>query len=92
MAPLFPAPGAGVYAGTLRLTINPNGIVQGSYQTADGAIEPVAGGKNGNAIWFSIGESGNLRVNANLAGADLVGSARDGTMSEEMSFTAKPSK
>jgi len=92
MAPVFPAPGAGVYAGTLRLRINPDGIVQGYYQTAGGAVEPVAGGKNGNTIWFSIGASGTLRINASVAGADIVGSAQDGNTSDTMSFIAKPSK
>lgn len=92
MAPSFPLAEAGVYAGTLRLSVSTNGIVQGYYQTQDGAIEPVVGGKIGDTIWFSIGESGAIRVNANLLGSQIVGSARETDTSDTMSFTASPSK
>jgi hypothetical protein len=92
MALSFPRMGAGVYAGTLHLSVSANGIVQGSYQTLDGAIEPVAGGKTGDTIWFSIGESGSIRVNGNVLGSHIVGSARDTSSSDTMSFTASPSK
>ncbi len=92
MAPAFPLSGAGVYAGTLRLSVSASGIVQGYYQRQDGGIEPVTGGRAGDAIWFSIGEAGTIHVNANVLGSSIVGSARDLHSTDTMSFTAKSSK
>ena len=89
MAQIVPAQSAGVYAGTLRLSVSQSGIVQGYYQTQDGLVEPVTGGKNGDAIWFSIGESGTVRVTGNMYGSSIVGSAQDATSSNTLSFTAK---
>ena len=61
--------GAGEYDGTLRLTVYPDGIVQGYYRNLDDArFEPVSGGLRGDNIWLTL----------NLFGAPITGTFKDG--------------
>ncbi len=73
---------AGEYDGVLTLTINPDGIVQGSYRDDNGRPTAVTGGVDGQNIWLDIGwrrplhltgtfRSGVLRATAALPGPDV---------------------
>jgi hypothetical protein len=48
---------AGEYDGTMRLTVNPDGIINGTYQSTDqGGPKIVAGGVSPNGrVWLDIG-------------------------------------
>jgi hypothetical protein len=48
---------AGQYDGTMRLTVNPDGIINGTYQSTDqGGPKVVAGGVSPNGrVWLDIG-------------------------------------
>jgi hypothetical protein len=56
---------AGEYDGVLRLTISPNGYVNGSYHDLDqGSPKNVTGGLQPDGrIWLDIGASGRLHLN-----------------------------
>jgi hypothetical protein len=63
---------AGEIDGRLTLRVSPDGIVQGEYRNYDvGGLKPVAGGLNGDRIWFTIGLENQVRV---------VGTLRDGVL------------
>jgi hypothetical protein len=102
MTPSFPvADYAGVYAGTLHLDIARDGTVSGWYRAQDnGPVQPVAGGHDGNLIWFDIGSttfapgadgvshpSGPLQVTGTLTADRIVGTAQDGL--SRLAFTAQ---
>ena len=72
---------AGEYAGTMKLTVYPNGIVQGNYLPSDGGTRIVTGGITGNNIWLDIGleetlhltgtfKNGVLQATANVPALD----------------------
>jgi hypothetical protein len=78
------------WTGTLQLTINPNGIIQGYYHPADQmAFIPVTGGQDGNSVWLDIGTMGRLHVNGTLHNGTIAGSAVDERTNETYSFTAR---
>jgi hypothetical protein len=70
-----PAP----YSGTLQLRISPDNIVNGYYRpdAGLGRFVPVTGGRDGDNIWFDIGESGNLHVTGKFVKGSIVGTAVD---------------
>lgn len=78
------------YAGTLDLNISPDGIVRGQYRgsSGDGPIEIVSGGRDGNKIWFDIGQMGRLRITATFDGTTIKGLASSEGMREPGSFVA----
>jgi hypothetical protein len=53
---------AGEYAGTMNLTVYPNGIVQGNYRPSDGGTRIVTGGITGTNIWLDIGLDHSLHL------------------------------
>jgi hypothetical protein len=63
---------AGEIDGVLDITVYPDGIVQGTYRDADqGLAQTVAGGEQGDSIWFDVGPLGRLHA---------VGTLRDGVL------------
>lgn len=80
------------YAGTLDLNISPGGIVRGQYRgsSGDGPIETVSGGRDGNKIWFDIGQMGRLHITATFDGATIKGLTSSEGMREPGSFVATP--
>jgi len=82
---------ASPYTGTLRLTVSESGIVRGYYFSSDGTAMyvPVTGGKNGNSIWFDIGDGSMYHVDGRVQNGKIVGSARSGG-NEQFSFVADP--
>jgi hypothetical protein len=78
------------YAGTLDLNISPDGIVRGQFRadSGDGPIEIVSGGRDGNKIWFDIGQSGKLRVTATFGDTTIKGLASSDSMREPSNFMA----
>ena len=72
-----PVSAPGEFDGTLKLTVTPDGIVNGYYFPADeGTIVPVVGGEQNGQYWMDIGGNTRLHIYAK-AGADgsLVGTA-----------------
>jgi hypothetical protein len=84
-----PAP----YTGTLKLTIAENGSVHGYYFPSDGSswFIPVTGGRNGDRIWFDIGDDGMYRVQGRVHDGTIVGTAftRD---NQQYTFVADPQR
>ena len=68
---------AAPYTGTLKLTVTDAGIVRGYYFSSDGTVMfvPVTGGKNGDTIWFDIGNNGMYHVDGRLRDGSIVGTA-----------------
>ncbi len=82
----------GPWTGTLQLTFNPSGIIQGYYRPADNmAYIPVTGGRDGDNVWLDIGSSGRLHVNGTLQNGAIVGGAIDERTHEAYNFTARNS-
>jgi hypothetical protein len=80
------------WTGTLQLTINPSGIIQGYYRPADNAaFIPVTGGQNGDQVWLDIGSSGRLHVNGVLKNGVITGGAIDERTKEAYNFSARVS-
>lgn len=82
------------YSGALDLTVNPDGIVQGYYFPADGSsmYVPVVGGESANRIWFDIGTSGSVHIEARRdAHGIITGTAFDKT-NGQFTFVANPTK
>ncbi|HLI95660.1 MAG TPA: hypothetical protein VKT72_06185 [Candidatus Baltobacteraceae bacterium] len=80
----------GPWTGTLKLTFNPSGIIQGYYNPADQmAFIPVTGGRDGDNVWFDIGTNGRLHVNGTLQNGSIVGGAIDERTHETYDFTAR---
>jgi hypothetical protein len=78
------------WTGTLQLTINSNGIIQGYYHPAyQIAFIPVTGGRDGDNVWLDIGSAGRLHVNGTLHNGTIVGSAVDERTHTPYSFTAR---
>ena len=70
---LTPKYGVGEYAGTLRITIDAAGIVNGFYQNDEGQVSSVTGGVRGTQIWFDVANYRRLHVNGTLAHNQIVG-------------------
>ena len=84
----FPSP----WTGTLQLTFNPDGIIQGYYRPADNAaFIPVTGGQNGDSVWLDIGRSGQLHVSGVLKDGAITGGAFDQRTHEQYNFSARVS-
>jgi hypothetical protein len=81
------------WTGTLQLTINPDGIIQGYYRPADNnAFIPVTGGRDGDQVWLDIGNSGRLHVNGVLQNDVITGGAIDLRTHEAYKFSAQVSR
>jgi hypothetical protein len=82
---------ASPYTGTLKLTVSESGIVRGYYFSSDGTAMyvPVTGGKNGNSIWFDIGDGRMYHVDGRVQNGKIVGSALSGG-NEQYTFVASP--
>lgn len=80
------------YTGTLKLTVNEDGIVRGYYFSSDGtaAFIPVTGGRNGNSIWFDIGAR-MYHVDARVHDGTIVGTAFS-SANEQYTFVATPAR
>jgi hypothetical protein len=75
--------------GTLKITINPDGIIQGYYHPAyEVSFIPVTGGRNGDSVWMDIGSRGRIRVNGTLQNGKIVGSAYDQNSNTPYKFIA----
>ena len=70
-----PAP----FAGTLQLRISPDNIINGYYRAEGGlgTYIPITGGRDGDDVWFDIGERGDVRVTGKLVNGAIVGTAVD---------------
>jgi hypothetical protein len=81
------------YTGTLRLTVSDSGIVRGYYFSSDGTAMyvPVTGGKNGDSIWFDIGDGRMYHIDARMHGGTIVGTAFSGS-NEQFTFVANPQR
>lgn len=80
------------WTGTLQLTFNPDGIIQGYYRPADDmAFIPVTGGRNGESVWLDIGRRGHLHVNGVLQNGVITGSAVDESTQKPYKFSARVS-
>jgi hypothetical protein len=81
------------WTGTLQLTFNPDGIINGYYRPADNMqFIPVTGGRNGHDIWLDIGSTGRLHVNGTLENGNISGAAFDPDSKRQYKFNATPSK
>jgi hypothetical protein len=81
------------YTGTLKLTVSESGIVRGYYFSSDGAamFVPVTGGRNGNSIWFDIGDGRMYHVDGRVQNGTIVGTAFTGN-NEQYTFVASPQR
>ncbi|HKU68290.1 MAG TPA: hypothetical protein VJP85_10985 [Candidatus Baltobacteraceae bacterium] len=81
------------YTGTLRLTVSSSGIVRGYYFSSDGTamFVPVTGGKNGDSIWFDIGDGRMYHVDGRVEDGTIVGTAFTGA-NEPYTFVARPER
>jgi hypothetical protein len=79
------------WTGTMQLTINPDGIIQGYYHPADNptAFIQVNGGRNGDHVWLDIGRTGHLHVIGDFQNGVITGGAIDQTTQQEYKFSAK---
>lgn len=86
----IPGPSA-PWTGSLQLTINPDGIIQGWYHPADNmtALIPVNGGRNGERVWLDIGRQGSLHVSGTIRNGEITGSGIDNGTHQLFSFNAK---
>lgn len=81
------------WTGTLQLTMNPDGIIQGYYHPADDYTKfiPVEGGRNGDQVWLDIGHAGRLHVSGTIKNDNISGAAIDETTMQQYAFTARVS-
>jgi len=81
---IVPSFGVGEYDGTMRLTLNPDGIINGFYIPDSGGPRLVTGGIDGDHIWLDIGFMGGLHITGQFKdGHRIVGYTfiRDGDFS-----------
>lgn len=76
-------------AGRMRLTINPDGIIQGNYIPDDGTTFPVAGGlETSGRVWLTLGRT---TINGQLMGnGEIVGSSFANGPLDALKFVAQP--
>jgi hypothetical protein len=80
------------WTGTLQLTINPDGIINGYYRPADNMeFIPVTGGRHGDDIWLDIGSRGRLHVTGTLQNGTISGAAFDSSDNKQYKFSATQS-
>jgi hypothetical protein len=80
--------GAGGYDGTLKLLIEKDGIVNGTYRpNGSGPFVPVAGGLDGDRIWLDFGNGWERITGRFRDGAIVGGTFRRGRLWD---FSAKP--
>lgn len=83
----------GPFTGTLQLTFNPDGILNGYYRPADNNnFVAVVGGRNGQDVWMDIGRNGDLHVTGTLQNGEIVGTAFEHNGLDQFKFTATVSK
>ncbi|HZZ65203.1 MAG TPA: hypothetical protein VFE17_06890 [Candidatus Baltobacteraceae bacterium] len=87
ISPLF---GLGYpWSGTLQLTLNPDGIINGYYRPADNQeFIPVTGGRDGRNVWLDIGQMGRLHVTGTLDNGRITGTALNERTNEQFKFNA----
>jgi hypothetical protein len=89
---LEPITGLGApWTGSLDLTFNPDGIIQGWYHPADNlmAFIPVTGGRSGDKVWLDIGTNGRLHVDGRLKNGVIKGTAFDQSSTQAYDFRAR---
>jgi hypothetical protein len=79
----------GEFDGTLSLTIDPSGVVSGTYRPSTGSFQIVAGGTDGRRIWLDIGSGGSIRVSGTLTDGTIAGSATLDGFRDPFKFVAK---
>lgn len=79
------------WTGTLQLTLNSDGVIQGYYHPDGDAIAfiPVTGGRSGDQVWLDIGRNGRLHVSGTFANGAITGGAIDQSTNEAYKFTAR---
>jgi hypothetical protein len=66
--------GVGEYDGTLTLTVDADGIVNGYYRAADGnRLTYVTGGLDGNHLWLDLGQDGLSHIDGTFDGRTIAG-------------------
>jgi hypothetical protein len=85
---LVPRFDAGEYDGQLRLTINADGIVSGTYIPSDGGVKQVTGGVNGENIWLDLGVHG-WHITGTIVNGHIIGYTSRGL--EQYRFVANVS-
>jgi hypothetical protein len=82
---------SGPWTGSLQLTFQPDGIIQGWYHPSDDATAfiPVTGGRDGDSVWFDIGRNGTLHVTGTIRNDEITGGAIDQRSEQQFSFSAK---
>jgi hypothetical protein len=89
-----PLPSAGIYPGSMRLTVSSDGIVNGWYIPSPSAdFIPISGGEKDGKFWLNIGRSGDVLVQGAIAkNGALIGSAVERNAAEygdaELGFPA----
>ena len=87
---IVPQMGVGEYDGQMTLTLNPNGIINGTYIPDSGGPRIVTGGIDANnQVWLDIGFMGHLHVTGTFKnGRKIVGYLFIGT--NDYKFVANP--
>jgi hypothetical protein len=71
---ILAAPGA--YLGNLRISVTPEGLVNGWYRPSDRQFIPVTGNLKDGKLWLYVGERGDLTITAQVQkDGSLVGTA-----------------
>lgn len=78
------------FAGTMRLTIYPDGIVQGNYVTQGGGLLPVTGGvEPSGKMWLQFGRA---TVTGELQHSGVIRAYSSGPDFADLNFVATPTK
>lgn len=90
LTPTGPQATAGAYTGTLRLTTWSSGVVAGYYiPDYMPTFIPVTGSVSNGKVWLTIGERGDLVVNAHIRkDGTIVGTAQELNVRSEVSLPA----
>lgn len=76
------------YQGRLDLHFSENGTISGYFRPVDtGSFIPVTGGRNGNDLWFDIGNSGRFHFTGTLSDGRISGGAIQGNSQYKLSAT-----
>ena len=81
--------GAGAYEGTLDLTIDSRGLVNGYYRPDGGTFIQVTGGVDGTSVWLDFGFMGHVHVTGTFEQGQIVGYTW--IHGQDFVFTARPS-
>ena len=85
---LIPRFSAGEYDGQMRLVIDANGIVSGTYVPSDGGPRPVTGGVTGDKIWLDFGAGNQWHVTGTIRNGHIVGFSSSTKGLETYTFVA----